>query len=318
MKKVVISIVAMFFCLCSVFSQFDAQMSQYMLNNSAYNPAAVGEGDLIKVLGYGRLEWLGFPNAGKIGGFSISSPLKIAGKKHGVGVNFVTDEVGLFSYKLGSFQYAFRTKLANGIISVGTSVGITTTGFRGDSVKNHNISIGDYHKIMNDNAIPKTNVSGSGFDMNLGVFYSTPKYYAGLSITHLNSPTIKWGDKNEFKIKGTTYLTGGYNFTLLNPKYVVKPSCLIKTDFRALQIDLNSLLEYDEKYWGGLTYRVQDAVVFMAGINIASGLSLGASYDLPTSQILTVSPGSLEVVLFYSFEYVFGKSTSKYKSIRIL
>jgi len=81
---------------------------------------------------------------------------------------------------------------------------------------------------------------------------------------------------------------------------------------------VSSRMEYDNKYWGGLSYRIQDAVVFMAGINIAGGLSIGYSYDLPTSKIITVSSGSHEIMLVYSFEYVFEKRTSKYKSIRLL
>ena len=77
-------------------------------------------------------------------------------------------------------------------------------------------------------------------------------------------------------------------------------------------------LEYNNKYWGGLSYRLQDAVVVLAGINISGGLSIGYSYDLPTTRIITVSSGSHEVLVMYSFEYMFGKRTSRYKSIRIL
>lgn len=318
MKKVVISIVALFYCLCSVFSQFDAQMSQYMFNNSYFNPAAVGEGDLIQVLGQYRQQWMGFPNAGSTLNFNINSPLKIAGKPHGFGIKFTKDESGLFTYESGALQYAFRKKVGLGEVSIGASLGYASIGFKGDSVKNHNITIGDYHKMTSDNAIPQTSVAGSSLDVNLGVFYSTPIYYAGLSYAHLNNPKVLWGDKYEYTLTGNAYLTGGFNYVLPNPKYVLKPSFLLKSDFVSLQFDLSSRLEYDDKYWGGLSYRLQDAVVLMGGINIASGLSVGVSWDLPTSQIITVSQASLELVLFYSFEYVFGKSTSKYKSIRIL
>jgi type IX secretion system PorP/SprF family membrane protein len=318
MKKVVISIVALFYCLCSVFSQFDAQMSQYMFNNSSFNPAAVGEGNLIQVLGQFRQQWIGFPNAGNTLNFSINSPLKIAGKTHGLGIKFTKDESGLFPYQSFALQYAFRKKVGLGEISIGASLGSASIGFKRDSVKKQDF-IGEYHKdISSDEAIPKTNVAGSSLDVNLGVFYSTPIYYAGLSYAHLNNPKVLWGDKNEFTLKGNAYLTGGYNYVLPNPKYVLKPSFLLKSDFVSMQFDLGSRLEYDEKYWGGLSYRLQDAVILMGGINIASGLSVGCSYDITTSEISSVSYGSFEVILFYSFEYVFGKSTSKYKSIRIL
>ena len=85
-----------------------------------------------------------------------------------------------------------------------------------------------------------------------------------------------------------------------------------------MQLDLSTRLEYDNKYWGGLSYRFQDALILIAGLNITGGLSIGYSYDFPTSKILTASSGSHEVVMLYSFEYVFAKRNSKYKSIRIL
>jgi hypothetical protein len=105
---------------------------------------------------------------------------------------------------------------------------------------------------------------------------------------------------------------------LTNPKYEFKPSLLLKSDLRTFQLDLSTRVEYDNKYWGGIAYRYQDAVVLLAGINVAGGLSLGLAYDIPASQLITISPGSLELALVYSFEYVFTKSKSKYKSIRIL
>ncbi len=97
-----------------------------------------------------------------------------------------------------------------------------------------------------------------------------------------------------------------------------KPSSLVKTDFSSLQCDLTARVEYDNKYWGGLSYRFQDAVMFLAGLNVTGGLSIGYSYDLPTSQIITVSSGSHEILVMYSFEYLFSKKNSKYRSIRIL
>jgi len=321
MKKVVLSILLLLISVGSVFSQFDAQLSQYMFHISSYNPAAVGEGNMIQITGQNRMQWLGIPNAGNTTVFSINAPLKIANINNGVGFTFLNDKVGQFINQSAHLQYAFKKKVGSGVISIGADLGFVSLGFNnGDSIQDpkHAIPIGDYHNISEDPEIPKSSVVGMSFDMNVGLFYSSPTYYAGLSYLHLNNPTVNWGDKSEFKEFGTLFLTGGYNLILANPKYVLKPSTLFKTDFSSWQLDLSSRLEYDNKYWGGLSYRVQDAVVVLAGINISGGLSIGFSYDLPTSQIIAVSPGSLEFVAMYSFEYMFGKRNSKYKSIRIL
>ena len=316
MKKVVLSLLLLLVSIGSVFSQFDAQMSQYMFNIASFNPAAVGDGDLIQLTFQHRLQWVGIPNAGQTTNVSISSPLKIGSVTSGVGIKFLNDKVGLFNIKSTHFQYAYKKKLGKGVLSIGADLGFESLGFNGDSV--HTIPIGDYHKIGEDTEIPKSSVVGMSFDMNAGVFYSTPRYYAGLSYSHLNSPTVSWDDKTQFKEYGSLYLTGGYNFVMVDPKFILKPSALYKTDFSSWQLDLSSRLEYNNKYWGGLTYRVQDAVVVLAGINISGGLSIGYSYDLPTSQIISVSSGTHEIVVMYSFEYIFGKRNSRYKSIRIL
>jgi len=290
-------------------------LSQYMFNNSAFNPAAVGEGNLIQIAGLHRIQWVGMPNAPQTTIFSINSPLKVQKSLHGIGFRFLNEKIGLFSNQTAHLQYAYKKRIGKGTISLGADLGFVSLGFRGDSVRK--ITLGTYHQGT-DLQIPTTSLVGTSFDMNVGLFYSTPKLYTGLSYSHLNNATVYWGDKYEFKMNGTLYFTGGYNLALPNPKYVLKPSTLAKTDFRSMQLDVSTRLEYDNKYWGGLSYRIQDAVVFMAGINIESGLSIGYSYDLTTSQISTVSSGSHEFFLVYSFEYVSEKRTCKYKSIRLL
>ena len=316
MKKTVFCLLLVVASIGPVFSQFDAQFSQYMFHNSSFNPAAAGEGDMIQITGQHRIQWVGMPNGGLTTVFSINSPLKIGKVSQGIGLKFLNDKVGQFSNQSVHLQYAYKKRLGEGTLSLGTDLGFESIGFNGDSVRA--ISLGSYHDIAGDIQIPKTSVSGIGFDMSLGLFYSTPKYYGGISYLHLNNPTVSWGELIKFKQTGSLFITGGYNWALPNTKYVIKPSTLIKTNFSSLQLDLSGRVEYDSRLWGGLSYRLQDAVVLMAGVNIAGGLSIGYSYDIQTSKIATVSSGSHEVMVSYSFEYVFEKTKSKYKSIRIL
>ncbi|MEI6751708.1 MAG: type IX secretion system membrane protein PorP/SprF [Paludibacter sp.] len=317
MRKIVLSLGLLLICIGSVVAQFDAQMSQYMFHISSFNPAAVGEGDMIQIAGQHRLQWIGMPNGGQTTFFSINSPLKLEGIKQGVGLNFLNDKAGQFTNQSLHLQYAYKKKLGAGVLSAGIELGYVSLGFHGDSV--HTISLGEYHNdISSDPEIPKSAVVGMSFDMSLGAFYSTPTYYAGISYLHLNNPTVEWGDKSKFQLTGSMFFTGGYNWAVPDTKFIFKPSTLIRTDFSSLVWDLTARAEYDSKYWGGLTYRMDAAIVILAGINIADGLSIGYSYDLPTTQILSVSSGSHEFLVTYSFEYVFGSRSNKYKSIRIL
>jgi type IX secretion system PorP/SprF family membrane protein len=319
MKRVVLNFLLLLGCIGSVYSQFDAQLSQYMFHNSSFNPAAVGENDMIQTTLQLRVPWLGMTNAGRITALSINTPLKISNKLHGAGIRFLNDRVGQFANQSIHGQYAYKKKISTGgVLSFGGDIGFTSIRFNGDSVRAHPIPIGDYHDLSGDPEIPQTAVAGTSFDLNVGAFYSTSQMYVGLSYWHLNSPVIYWGERTEFRPQGTLFLTGGYSWALPDSKYVLKPTTLLKTDFSSMQWDLSARMEYDNKYWGGLSCRIQDAVVIFGGINIAGGLSIGYSYDLPTTEIINATSGSHELIFMYSFEYVFGKRTNKYKSIRIL
>ncbi len=318
MKKKVIVFLFLSVFTGSVYSQFDAQLSQYMLHNSSFNPAAVGESGMIDIIGQHRINWLNFAGGGSTTAFSISTPVKIENTVHGLGLSFLDDQFGGFTNKAFHLQYAYKKNIGPGKLSVGTDIGFVSIGFSGDSVALHAINIGEYHNMTSDPAIPLTNVNGMGLNLNVGIWYSMSNWYAGASYLHLNQPKVKWGNSTEFALYSSLFLTGGLSYKLQDPKYVLKPSALFKSDFSTWQLDLSTRLEYDNRFWGGLSYRYQDAVVFMGGLNIAGGLSLGYSFDLSTSKLITTNYGSHEFVLIYSFEYVFSKSSSKYKSIRFM
>jgi len=319
MKKVVLSLFLLLISIGFIYSQYDSQLSQYMFNISAFNPAAVGESNRIEGTLQIRFEKTGMDSTQNAGPqttvFGINSPLKINNTLHGIGFRILNDNAGLFTTTAFHLQYAYKKPIGQGLLSLGADFGFVNIGFDGSKLSK--IPIGTYHELSTDPAIPQSNVSGMAFDMSLGMFYSATAYYAGLSYTHLNNPVIDWSDKNKFQETGTLYFVGGYTFNIPDSKYILKPSTLVKTDFSVLQFDITGRVEYDSKYWGAVSYR-PNSMAFLLGINIAGGLSIGYSYDLPTSQLLLVSSGSHEIMLQYSFEYVFGKRNSKYKSIRIL
>jgi len=110
MKKIVISALLSVICSSSIFAQFDVQLSQYMFHNSAFNPAAVGEDDMIQITGQHRIQWIGIPNAGQTTIFSINSPVKIANGLNGIGIKFLNETVGQFTNQSAHLQYAYKKK----------------------------------------------------------------------------------------------------------------------------------------------------------------------------------------------------------------
>jgi len=298
-------------------AQFDPQMGQYMYMPTAYNPAAVGEGDLLKVAGMHRMQYVDITNAPMSTWFTFCSPFVIGKTRHGAGVRFLNDRFGLFTNQAFYAQYAYRQKLGKGYLSVGVDLGFVNVGFRGDSVNLKEME-DEYHDA-DDDAIPQGSKSGMKFDMALGIWYSTPVWWVGASYNHLTRPKVDWDDYSDVKLVGTMYVTGGYHFRLKNNReWVLTPSAMVMSDFVSWDVNLTLMCDYKDRYRWGLGYRIDGSVNILLGVDIIAGLQLGYSCELPTNKLMLESYGSHELYLSYGFDILKPKRTNKYKSIRYL
>jgi type IX secretion system PorP/SprF family membrane protein len=93
---------------------------------------------------------------------------------------------------------------------------------------------------------------------------------------------------------------GGYNLDLENG-IVLQPAVMVKTDLVTTQLDINAAATYNNEIWGGVTYRVYDALAIMAGYQITKDLRATYSYDLTTSSLANSSSGSHEIMMSYCF-----------------
>ncbi len=299
----------------ATFAQFDVSVGQYMFLNGMFNPAAVGENPgFMKATASHRIGWVGIPNAGQTTMAQVSMPFSIGKTKHGAGVRFINDNVGLFSNKMAHLQYNYKFDFGDaGVLSAGVDVGFMSVGFKGDSVKD---VTSDYHDMMGDIHIPQSAEEDMSFDMGVGVHYVHRNGYAGVSYSHLSNPKLQWGDETEFTVGGILYMTGGYHFALPNPDFKITPSALVRTDFVTWQWEVSALLDVKNKYRGGLSYRFQDALGVLLGMDVISGLSLGYVYEIPVSRL--GSWGAHELFVSYEFNVLKQNKNSKYRNVRVL
>ncbi len=306
-------------------AQFDPQIGQYMFMRSVYNPAAVGEGDLMRVYGSHRMQFTGIMDAPMTTNFSFSSPFVIGKTSHAAGVRFMNDRFGLFSNQSFYAEYAYRIKLGKGYLSVGADLGFINLSFAVDSVNLKDVAdlVKDhaYHNAT-DNAIPEASgqngVSGMGFDLGVGVYYSTPTWWAGVSYGHVTQPRLQWSDKAEVEVRGTFYAAGGYNWRLRDKKWVLMPSAMLQTDFAGWDVNLTMLAQLNNRYRFGLGYRIAGSVNVLLGMDIINGLQVGYTYELPANGLIRESYGSHELYLAYGFNVLKPKRTNRYKSVRYL
>lgn len=299
-------------CCLAANAQFDAQFSQYWAVTGYYNPAYAGQTDKLTVSGAYSQQLMGFINAPKSMYFGADMPFKFLGSKHGVGVTLFNEGIGLFRNQMFGVQYSYKKQIGKGQLGLGMQVGALNISF--DPT---NINLGDE---TNDNAFPATNISGMSMDAALGAYYTHPKYYAGVSVTHLTAPTVLLGENNEFKVDPTIYLTGGCNINTNNPLIWLQPSFLLKSDLVSTKVDLTGRMFYnynDKTLYGGLSYSPGTSVTFLVGAKIKN-ITVGYAYDMFTSQIGAGS-GSHDLFINYTTDINFsGHSKNKHKSIRIL
>lgn len=325
MKRYIVLLCGLLCGVVFVRAQFDPQIGQYMFMRSVYNPAAVGEGDLMRVYGSHRMQFTGIMDAPMTTNFSFSSPFVIGKTSHAAGVRFMNDRFGLFSNQSFYAEYAYRIKLGKGYLSVGVDLGFINLSFAVDSVNLKDVAdlVKDhaYHNAT-DNAIPEASgqngVSGMGFDLGVGVYYSTPTWWAGVSYGHVTQPRLQWSDKAEVEVRGTFYAAGGYNWRLRDKKWVLMPSAMLQTDFAGWDVNLTMLAQLNNRYRFGLGYRIAGSVNILLGMDIINGLQVGYTYELPANGLIRESYGSHELYLAYGFNVLKPKRTNRYKSVRYL
>lgn len=302
-------------------AQVDAQFTQYFEVPSYYNAAAIGTSDFIRIRGGSRLQWVGIPKAPKTFLVTGDMPFKLMNKRLGVGLMMQQESMGLYKNMTIGAQAAYKLKLFKGELSIGLQLGFIDESFKGSEVI---LPDGDDYHQGTDEGIPTTDVHGTSFDLGLGVWYTHRYFWAGLSATHLNEPTVTMstdgtdGKEYEFKAGRTVYFMAGSNIPIKNTLFEIQPSFLVKSDFTFTTGEITARVRYNKFLTAGVGYRINDAVSLILGAEFKN-FFLGYSYDYATSAISRASNGSHEIWGGYRLKLDLGeKNRHKHKSIRIM
>ena len=305
MNRILIIALVVFF-LKSASAQQDPQFSQNMFNKLANNPGYAGSESGISTSVLHRSQWMGFGDDGAAAStqnFSINS--EISALNGGVGLNIVKDNIASFSNLGVQASYAYRTQLGFGQIGMGMSVGMYQSGLNGGALR---------PSQSGDPVVPTGDVQGSKLDIGAGLYFNNQNMYIGISSAHMTEPTIEWTDGQNFDLTRHYFLISGYNYEI-NSLLSLHPSIYLKHDGSTSQLDVNTNLIYNDRLWSGLSYRVDEGIILLAGMQVNEDLKFGLAYDLTISNPMS---NSLELMLGYNFKVQTTKSISKYKNPRFL
>jgi type IX secretion system PorP/SprF family membrane protein len=287
-------------CVNSIYSQQEAQYSQYMYNTISVNPAYAGSRNVLSVLALHRSQWVGFDGAPTTSTFSINTP--IPETNLGLGISAISDRIGPTEQNTFSGDISYTIRL-NEKTNLSFGVKGTASFFSFDQYKVTPFQAND----------PKWRSVSTRLSPNFGVgtFLYSDQYYLGVSIPNIMESNFY--NDNDIAINSQRmnyYLIGGYVFDVSN-SIKFKPAVVSKIVTGApVQLDLSGNAMFMNKFVLGAAYRWDAAVSGLAGFQVNDALFIGYSYDFDTTSLSRYNFGSHEVFIRYEFVYKKDKLVS--------
>ncbi|MCB0687673.1 MAG: PorP/SprF family type IX secretion system membrane protein [Saprospiraceae bacterium] len=286
------------------------QYTMNMLDKYRFNPAYAGMDASLSITGSLKSQWEGLPGAPKFQNISAHMPVYIA--NGGAGIQLLHDRIGV-EESVGfraSFNYVFETSI--GIFSAGFSAGMLQKKIDGSKLRTHDGIYEGQTIIHNDPILSSTIGSGISPNTAVGVYFTNDYIEAGLAVEQLLNPTVTLNNAEEtnFQLRRTINVFVEYNYPV-NEILQLFPSLYVKTDGIQTQVDFSTRFDYQEIYFGGLTFRgysksTIDALALFVGARVSKQLSLAYAYDITLSKLSTFSEGTHEIVIHYNLSKPIG------------
>ncbi len=321
-KRLLVAMILLVAVSLGTMAQVDAAMSHFWVGKSYYNPAVAGDLNGININLGSRMQWVDFKHAPMTFYLTTDMPYKLLGQRLGVGVKAEFERIGLFTNTRIGAQLAYKKRFGKRTLSIGIQPGVFSQTFRAKEVVRP-VVVGEETQEK-DEAIPESDVSGTAFDANVGVFFSAPHYWAGVSVTHVTSPSIELKQSREapdileFNVSRSYYLMGGGNIPINNTLFEIQPSAMFAMTSNFWTAQVATTLRYNRTLSIGAGYRYKDAVTAFIGVNLKDAY-IGYAYDYPVSAISKATFGSHEVFVTYFVKLQSNeKNKNKQKCVRLM
>ena len=312
-------------------SQTDPLMTQYWALPTAYNPAAAGSSEFLRIAAAGRMQWVGIENAPKSFMMVADSPLPFLQERVGAGVLVLHEQLGLFRNTAVELQAVWKFRMGAGRLALGVQGGWFSQHFKGSEAVLTDSDSGAEGAYEEEGGTGTsavlTDLAGNAFDFSAGIFWSTNSFYAGAAVTHIFEPSVDLALEGapqgvlasyQTVVPRAGYFIIGGNIPIKGTLFEVQPSCLLRTDFHDFNAEATLRASWRKFLTIGLGYRWKDAVSAMLGVAF-SGFFVGYAYDVPLSDIAKASSGSHEIVAGYRLKLDFNKKNNyKHRSIRLM
>ncbi|MDR1226029.1 MAG: type IX secretion system membrane protein PorP/SprF [Prevotellaceae bacterium] len=287
-------------------AQQDIQISQYMFNGLALNPALSGGREAPNIQLLYRQQWVGMDGAPQTIMGSMDGTVNKSNSA-GLGVQVFNDRIGALNNTGAYLSYAFRFRLneLDDRLNLGLAAGTQVESFAG---YDFNATGSDGQPIYDPDEVLGSETTFRP-DFRVGVFYSMGQiFYAGVSMTNMGSFLVDTLQNPYVYVN----VGGRYWF---NEKWSLRPSLLYGQPLKGSgTVDVNLAAGYADRFWFGLSTRVGmpigakatgstqafSSVSAMAEIWITRVMRLGYCYEYGLNRLAGVQSGTHEVSLGFT------------------
>jgi type IX secretion system PorP/SprF family membrane protein len=306
MKKNIFIIGFLILSAVSVWGQQEAMYTHYMFNTLDMNPAYAGSRGAMSIVGLRRNQWSGFEGAPITQGINLNTP--VFGDHMAVGLSASSDAIGPVKTTSMVVSLAYRMKINDDArLSFGINGGFNSL--------NTQFSRLDLNTPV-DEVFATSAQSDWSPNFGFGMYYTTSKWYAGISTPRIIENTYKVNSSSVGLMEASRhyYVIGGALLDI-SPSVKYRPSMFVKmVEGAPAQLDLTNMFIFHDLFWVGCMIRTGDGAGAMAGFNINKDLQLGYSYDWSYAfGRVSNHNGSHEIMLRYELKY---GSQEKIKSPR--
>ncbi|MGV3589724.1 MAG: type IX secretion system membrane protein PorP/SprF [Adhaeribacter sp.] len=325
MKKLYLLILFSFIFIQVSRAQQKPQYNQYMLNGYLVNPALAGIENYTDLRVSYRDQWSGLAGAPSSVYISVHGPLhkedrsssiislpargksniinKLRYKEEndfkflkphmGVGGMIISDNMGPNKRLTAGVTYAYHLPVMNRRMKLSTGI---TAGLTRYSLNISELDFGPnadpvVSQYENARLLP---------EISLGSTLYGRHFFVGASVAQLFQNALDLSRRNEGvqqRFSNHYFLTGGYEIRL-GRELALMPSVLVKyVQPSPVSVDLNLKASYLRQFWGGVSYRHQNAIAALAGFNLNTILNVGYAYEMATSNLNNYTHGSHEIMI---------------------
>lgn len=291
-----LSIVVIVLGISASFGQQLPQFTQYMFNTISINPAYAGSRETFSAVGLHRSQWVGLEGGPETQTLSVHSPLR--NEQVGIGLSFINDKLGYenFSYIYGDFSYTIRTGV-NSELAFGIKGGFTHYSLDEELLNDPSVVNDPFFNDVSNRWSP---------NVGAGIYWHSQRWYLGLSAPRILNTDYNNGGSGTIDYvaleRVSYYFTGGYVFDL-SETTKLKPSVLLKaTNGAPLSLDISANFLFNETFWIGGGYRVNQSAAAIGGIadfQVSKQLRIGYAYEYPISDLRPYTSGTHEVLLMF-------------------